>query len=239
MTLTNDDTDSGDANPSGPELEAQAQLQCAERDGRSTGLVRYDAMCRAISEAHKVDEVKNIRDKALAIQIYARQAQNHEAERQACEIRLRAERKCGKLLKTRAMAKGTRGQLIGPGVTRVPIEEADKLADLGISYDQSSRFQKLAEVPDETFEQAVREPNASTTGIIARHEVAMHGDEAPPADTMEPLACSLWEHLTAFEYEGLLNKNPNDIIATMIGPMQAEMLDLATRVVAWLIRLGT
>jgi hypothetical protein len=38
--------------------------------------------------------------------IFARQAKNIEAEAQACEIRLRAERKCGQLLKEREMAKG-------------------------------------------------------------------------------------------------------------------------------------
>jgi hypothetical protein len=42
-------------------------------------LIRYNAMCQAIAAACKVDEVKVIRDKALALQTYARQGRNIEA----------------------------------------------------------------------------------------------------------------------------------------------------------------
>jgi hypothetical protein len=41
-------------------------------------------------------------------EIYTRQARNTEAERQACEIRLRAERKAGFLNDEREKAKGNR-----------------------------------------------------------------------------------------------------------------------------------
>lgn len=62
------------------------------------GLVRYDARCAAIAECHQVDEVKDIRDRALALEMYAKQSLNEEAERGAREIRMLAERKTGELL---------------------------------------------------------------------------------------------------------------------------------------------
>ena len=62
-----------------------------------TDLVRYDAMCRAIAEAHVIDEVKDIRDKALALEVYYRQAKNIENECRAAEIRVRAEKKAAQL----------------------------------------------------------------------------------------------------------------------------------------------
>lgn len=40
-------------------------------------------MCTAIQECVRVDESKDIRDRAKAIEIYAKEAQNTEAERKA------------------------------------------------------------------------------------------------------------------------------------------------------------
>ena len=69
-------------------------------------LVKYDAMCLAISNCHKIDEVAEMRNQARAIEVYAKQAMNLQAERQAIEIRIRAERKAGQLLKGLSKSKG-------------------------------------------------------------------------------------------------------------------------------------
>lgn len=70
-----------------------------------TGLIKYDSMTRAIAECREVDELKDYRDKARALELYAQQARNRKAEAQAAEIRIRAERAC-KLLIREEQANG-------------------------------------------------------------------------------------------------------------------------------------
>jgi len=131
-----------------------------------TALVKYDAARRALSEAVAVDEVKDLRDKADAMRIYAMQAKNKDMEVDAAEIRIRAERRLGELI---AAQKQTGGLNRGASVSGakagandgssavVTNDRRPKLADVGVSKDLSSRAQKLAAVPEEEFESEVGE----------------------------------------------------------------------------------
>lgn len=204
-----------------------------------TQLVRYDAMCRAIAEAHAVDEVKDIRDKARAIEMYARQAQNTEAEERAREIRLRAERKCGQMLAAMKadgkMAKGGSPYHKPTGYVVEPVEKDEMLADWKITKRQSHEWQKLAAVPEDLFEQALTEPSPSTAAIITRHEVA----ERPPLPVMgNEMALWVWGTLQDFDREGVLAADPASMFVGIHDHMRVTMLELAPRVAAWLRRLS-
>ena len=192
-----------------------------------TELIRYDAMCHAIAAAYEVDEVKDIRDKARAIEVYARQARNVEAERRACEIRLRAERKCGVLLRQMEKAKGAPGnQYTGP-VARC--DQSKTLDDLGISKTQSSRWQKMADIPDDEFEDVLAAADhPTTTGLIT---------EPSGPTPVDDRALWLWGRLKDFVREGLLDEVPEDLITTMLPHMEATTRELAPQVAAWLERI--
>jgi hypothetical protein len=115
-----------------------------------TALIRYDAARKALAAAHRVDEVKAIRDKAEAVRTYAKLAGDLQLQNQACEIRLRAERRAGQLLIEMEKNPGTRGagrpRKDGTRVTRSDRTTAYplKLEEVGITKDQSSKWQRLA-----------------------------------------------------------------------------------------------
>jgi 16S rRNA G966 N2-methylase RsmD len=130
----------------------------------STGLRRYDAACKALAEAKSVDEVKAIRDRAMAVQLYAEQAKNKSLEADAAEIRERAEYRLGEMLAARREAgllnPGTR--LVGGGdgaggfVTDPPAD-LPTLNELGITKALANKARKAFALPKETFEAASSE----------------------------------------------------------------------------------
>jgi len=123
-------------------------------------LARYDAACHAIAAAHAVDEVKEIRDRAVAIKAYARQANNKDLEIKASELRFRAERRIGVLInemdRLGLIAKG--GQPYQrSGSTGSVLDPVETLAEKGIDKHLADRARKYASVPERRFEAMMAE----------------------------------------------------------------------------------
>jgi len=99
-----------------------------------TALVRYDAARRALAEAVRFDDVKQIRDLAVAAQAYARQANDPELIDNATDIRKRAEIRGGEVLvemREQGQRASNEDNLLR-GNSALP-REVSKLSDLGIT----------------------------------------------------------------------------------------------------------
>jgi len=96
--------------------------------------------------------VKNIRDKAEALRLYAKQSRlSLEMQNRCAEIRIRSERRAGEMLSERERHP--------PGPTKqdrsLDGTQPPRLEDLGITKNQSSRWQLIASIPEEHFENRV------------------------------------------------------------------------------------
>jgi hypothetical protein len=118
----------------------------------------YVACLKAIPTMRRLDDVKAFCDRATGLVEAARQRKNLVAERQCVEIRLRCERRWGELYRVSDKAKGTRGQLVSRGLIGARDDRqpaTPTLADMGVSYAQSARWQALADLSDDEFELAL------------------------------------------------------------------------------------
>lgn len=134
-----------------------------------TALIRYSAARRALAAAHRVDEVKHIHDKATALLAYAKQAGDFALQNQAAEIRIRAERRAGELLVDMRISGERQAKERG---RPKKVSSPTTLPKLGITRDQSSKWQRFARlIDDATFEKALnqakeREGELTTAGLL-------------------------------------------------------------------------
>lgn len=131
----------------------------------SQALIKIDIARRALAEATTVREVKDIRDKAEAVRIYLKQKEGClEAQNNAADLKLRAERKIGWLLEPDREKRG------GDQKSKLHDVTLKSLPD-GISRIQSHRYQRIASVPEPVFEKHVatvkeRGDELTTVGVL-------------------------------------------------------------------------
>lgn len=117
--------------------------------GKSREFALLDQASRMLAEASSLDQIKTVRDTAEAARTFAKAAKlGLELQNKAAEIKLRAERKAGTVLMELKLHGGDRKSK----ERQVPLT----LDALGVSKNQSKRWQLVASIPDTDFEQFVK-----------------------------------------------------------------------------------
>ena len=147
-------------------------------------LTRYDSARRAIAAAYRVDEVKRIHDKATALLAYAKQAGDLQLQNMAAEIRLLSERRAGQLLVEMNETGQRRTQERGrPKKASSPTT----LPKLGITRDQSSKWQRMARlIDDATFEEALSRARYTYGELTTAGVLRAVRDLVKPSGKAEP-----------------------------------------------------
>jgi protein gp37 len=134
-------------------------------------LVLYDAACRAVAEAASIDEAKEIRNQAVAMAAYAKQAKNRNMEADAIEIRLRATRKLDQLRQaqkaTVGLAKGGGDKKSDHRGKRNPTDPPT-LAEAGIDKNLAKEGRKLGALSEQEFELKLVEAREAVTSAASK-----------------------------------------------------------------------
>lgn len=96
-----------------------------------------------LAEARDITDVLDIRDAAVAAHAYAKAKNADEAAQMAMELKLRSERRAGEFLQDIDLKPGR------PKNT----DKMSALSKLNISQQESSRWQRIAKIPVERFEE--------------------------------------------------------------------------------------
>jgi hypothetical protein len=140
-----------------------AQTQDVDTDAYDGALSQLLGARQALAAVKSLPELKQIRDMAEALGRYTKQRQyGLEIENDAAEIRLIAERRLGDLLKKMQLRGGDRKSNRHRDGLKSKGDDAPLiLADLGISRDQSKRWQREAALPEDAFQAYVTETKAT------------------------------------------------------------------------------
>lgn len=141
-------------------------------DQTGNRLVWFDTAYKLLQKCVTVDEVKEIHDKARALETYLKQSQKSlDLQNMAAEIRIRAQRRGGEILAQ--MEKHPPGP--PKGDRSHDGTDPPRLVDLGMSKNQSSRWQRIAGIPEEDFDDRVKEIKETGKELTSKEFLSLAG----------------------------------------------------------------
>ena len=165
----------------------------------------YENARAALAECQGIDECKDWADKAAALASYARQAEDDQLERMAQRIRARAIRRAGELLKQIEPAPGARTDKPTDGDdSRLTRKRAAQ--DAGMSERQQNTALRIANVPEQDFEEQVEGPKPPTLSALAQQGIKPKPRQPVDLGGRDPKAFNRALHFT-----GLVTRYAQDL----------------------------
>lgn len=196
-------------------------------EARDMARVAYDAA----KSAARMHRAKTAHDSLIA--------EVHRAQAHALAIRARAEMRLAEEYDA-AQERGEVHRHGGQTPRDVDSPNIPTAADLGLRRDEIHEARRLrdAERADPgVIERAVSrmvERGEEPTRAALRREII---DKPKPPKVMDPAALWLWGTLKDFERDGVLARDPKELLAEMTPPMRRDVLALAPRVSGFLEKM--
>ncbi len=121
--------------------------------GGGRDVVRLDGLKKALAAIETPGDAKAVGDKAELLRHYARMSRDRDLEISAVEVRVRAERQLGRMLRELKVSGLLRDRR--PSEAEKAGGDIVTLDELGLSRKDSMRAQRMAERPERDFERAV------------------------------------------------------------------------------------
>lgn len=176
---------------------------------------------RALDEARDITDVLQVRDVAVAAHAYATARGADEVAQAAVEVKLRAERKAGEFLQEMPKHNGGR-----PPKTYDKVSEVLSLPEMGITHKESSRWQRIAGIPEDRFEEYLSKAKQKTQSALlaaARHINHIVEDEE---QAKERRALPVKASIKCCHYANLVQElGPNSIDLLITDPPYMTDLD--------------
>ncbi len=134
-------------------------------NGLEQMLILRDNAKNQLEQIQSVEEGISYLNKLSAIDVWVK-AEKKDAELQniVAEQKLRTQRILGQLLRESEITKGGNPTMVTNDDHR---ERRETLADFGLNKKQSSTFQQIASIPEETFEEFIHEKKAAVNDAVA------------------------------------------------------------------------
>lgn len=188
----------------------------------------YQSARRALAECVRIDEVKDWSDKAFALAVYAKQANDDKLLVMSNRIKARAVLRMGELFNEMESAQGARKDLTSfPQRQEVGKENAAKNA--GISHRQLYQAQRIANLPRDEVDELIESDNPPTISAFDQMARA-HPQEMRATSSLLGEAKSFAKFCSSHDAKSL--------VVALAPHERAALMQHATIIVNWLTEIA-